>query len=110
MRLNDVLADPEAYEWSDTLFLPRHGSWTPDSTAMVLPTDDLAPGEEEPAEARDAGLKWALGIQQVQDLVAGVPNTREDRFAAFIYYHDRDAAIPNDQLEEWKARLRDRLR
>jgi hypothetical protein len=74
----------------------------------VLDTDDLAPDEDDPPEAIEAGMKWALGIQQVQQLVPGVPNTPQDRFAAFAYYHVMDAFIRDDQLEEWKARYRDR--
>ena len=108
MKLKDVLADPDAFEWSLWLYLPREDPWSPESEAMVLDTDDLAPDEDDPPEAIEAGMKSALGIQTVQDLVVGVPNTPQDRFAAFAYYHVMDAAIQDHQLAEWKARYRDR--
>jgi len=93
--LGEVLLNARAYEWSDALHLPA-GSWTAETRALVMyPEDDE---DEEPQLARDNRMRYALGIDAVQDIVDNVRDqkpdaTLADLVRAFQHYYERDAFI-----------------
>lgn len=101
-RLAEVLEDIETLPWNYALYLPSGETWTPETPCAVLDPDDYGDDEEGPEFALQNGLRYGLGIQQVQDVVrfALTKNPEAsvaDLFSAFLYYYDHDAfEVPKD--------------
>lgn len=96
--LGRVLEGVDALPWDHALYLPHEGEWNEKSICAVLDPDDVEDDEEEPAAARERGLKYALDIASVRDVAL---NLREQRpqadlallLRAFAYYYEHDAFL-----------------
>jgi hypothetical protein len=106
LALSVVLEDPDRFDWDAMLYLPDR-PWTPDSRALVLPTDDLAPDEPSPPEAEHTGMHEVMTMSAVQDIVHNLIEQLDGRwpslnarFSAFMHYTDNDAFIDAKQLGE----------
>jgi hypothetical protein len=99
IRLRDVLANIDIFEWRDALFIVRGEEWRLDSKCAVLDPDDVENEEdEEPRFAIDNNLKYALSMQEVRGILKNAYEqnsncTVEDLLKAFLYYYDNDAFI-----------------
>ncbi|HKI00990.1 MAG TPA: hypothetical protein VKK31_03335 [Thermoanaerobaculia bacterium] len=94
--LAGTLVDIEALPWNYALYLPSNQDWTLETLCAVLDPDDYGDDEEGPEFAVQNHLQYALGVQQVQDVVrfALAKNPQApvaDLFSAFLYYYDHDA-------------------
>jgi hypothetical protein len=82
--------------WSHALYLPRGEVWLLSTKCAVLDPDDCEDEEEEPALARENGLSYALGIQDVRGVVENAKQQDPDidlatLLKALRYYYDHDA-------------------
>jgi hypothetical protein len=94
--LAEVLAGIETLPWNYALYLPSNEDWTLEMPCAVLDPDDYGDDEEGPEFAVQNNLQYALGVQQVQDVIRFELNRNpqasvEDLFSAFLYYYDHDA-------------------
>ena len=93
--LSSVLEQVESLPWDFALYLPKQ-PWGLETPALILDPDDCEDDQEEPAEARARGFRYALGVQDVKGVVE---NARQQRPAidtpgllqAMQYYYDHDA-------------------
>ena len=97
-KLGDVLASVDTLPWNFALYMPQSAQWNLETTSAVLDPDDAADDEEEPRFARDRGLKYALGIQDVQGVVKNARAQKPDvdlqgLLEALRYYFDHDAFL-----------------
>jgi hypothetical protein len=93
-----VLSDAESLRWSDALYLRLNEKWNLDSPCIVWDPDDCESGDEVPQTAAAHNMRYALGIQDVQDIVRNArmqkPSCGVDvLFDAFLYYYDNDAFL-----------------
>jgi hypothetical protein len=93
-----VLDNVESLPWQHALYLRSDRPWTLDTPVLVLDPDDANDDEDEPTEARLAGLRYALGIQDVRGVIENArqqrpASTQDDLLRALIYYFEHDAFI-----------------
>ena len=93
-----ILDNVGSVPWGHALYLSPNEPWTLDTPALVLNPDDASDDEEEPEEARAAGLRYALGIQDVKGVADNARQQRKeattgDLLRALRYYYDHDAFI-----------------
>jgi hypothetical protein len=98
VRLRDVLRNVDTLPWDHGVYLPANGQWGESSPAAVLDPDDASDDEEEPAFAQAHGLRYALDISTLQDIVANAREQQQDMdlsglLRAFLYYYENDAFI-----------------
>lgn len=99
IKLREVLANIDEFEWRDALFMVIGEEWGLESKCTVLDPDDVEDGEdEEPRFAIDNNLKYALNMQEVRGILKNAYEqnsncTEEDLLKAFLYYYDNDAFI-----------------
>ena len=97
-RLSAVLLESSRLPWNHALYLPSDEEWSLFSRCAVLDEDE-SDGEDETRKfASQHGLAYALGVQQIQDIMTNAraqrPNaSAEELFEAFLYYYDHDAYI-----------------
>lgn len=96
-QLREVLRDPKAFDPSHALFADKSALGL-DSDCLILDADDLEEGEDDPAEAREAGYDYVLMMDDVNgiitNLLAQVDQPSDDlRFESFRFYLARDAYI-----------------
>ena len=95
-KLADVLNRSEKYPWNYALYLPFDEVWTKDTRSAVLDPNNITATTH--SFIQKEGLKYALTIQTLQDIVI---NAREQIPAvsiehlldAFLHYYDNDAFI-----------------
>jgi len=95
LTLGQVLNNSADFDSRHFLYLPMDEIWELGTTCSVL-----AQSEEcgVPATAKENGLSYALGIAEIQDIVANVKLQTADVSAsqlleAFLFYYDHDAYI-----------------
>jgi hypothetical protein len=104
ITLGDVLRDVRGHRESAWLYLPGEASWTLDSRAAVLVSEEVPPESEDdsmagvPEAARRAGLVRALPISAVGEIVANARAQRADAdlavlLTAFLHYYDTDSFV-----------------
>lgn len=91
-----IFADTSPHDAA--LFLPDDVGWALDTLGAILAVDRYDDGQADPPFARQRGLRRALSMAQVQDIVANAQQqiadpTPEQLLTAFLFYHDRDAFI-----------------
>jgi hypothetical protein len=96
--LGRVLNDVENLPWDHALYLPARSSWSEGSECAVLDPDDAEEDEEAPTEARERGLKYALDLATVRDIVLnlreqGVQPDMPLLVRALCHYYDHDAFL-----------------
>ena len=98
--LRKVLSDAERFPWSFALYLPADEVWSLRTKAAVLDPDDCDDSDDVPAPALEAGLSYALSMQQVQDVCRNAIGEGgesaadpEALLAAFLYFYDNDAFL-----------------
>jgi hypothetical protein len=98
LTLGDVLRSVDVLSWDHAVYLPTSEEWNERSLAVVLDPDDAGDDEEEPAAARAHGLKYALDVATLQDIVANAREQQQDidvpgLLRAVVYYYENDAFI-----------------
>ena len=103
MTLREALLGAEQLPWNHHLFLPENQRWSLESPCSVL---NLAEEEnpENPPVARENGLRYALGVHDVQEIVS---NARQQMLSptvaqllqAFFFYYDNDAFVDFSKTE-----------
>jgi hypothetical protein len=96
--LGQALENVEDLASGHALYLPARSRWSEDSECAVLDPDDVEDNEEEPQEARERGLRYALDVATVRDVLL---NLREQGAKpdlplltrAVYYYYDHDAFL-----------------
>jgi hypothetical protein len=101
ISLLDVLLTAGEFPGDTRLFLPLDVVWNLEMPCAVLPVDPYAETDAAPELARKNGLRYALQMPQVQDVVANARLQREKLtpemlLRAFLFYYDRDAFIDFD--------------
>jgi hypothetical protein len=96
--LHEALTFAETSPYDAALFLPGDGDWALDTPCAILAVAPYDDGESDPPFARHHGLRHALSVAQVQDIVANAREqvaepTPEQLLTAFVFYDDRDAFI-----------------
>jgi len=91
-----VLKSIHELPWNHALYLPSGETWLLSTKCAVLDPDDCEDEEEEPAFARESGLGYALGIQDVRGVVENARQQKPDIDLATLlqslrYYYDNDA-------------------
>lgn len=98
MTLQDVLTSREHLPWDSVLFLPPDPStWCPETPALVLASDDVDEDDRHP-EATRRGLRYVLGVADVQDIKLNAVSQRPDAsladvIAALRFYFANDAFL-----------------
>ena len=98
LKLGDVLGNADTLPWDHAVYLPTDGQWDESSLAVVLDPDGAAEDEEEPPLAKAHGLKYALDVATLQDVIANAREQRRDidlsgLLRALLYYCENDAFI-----------------
>lgn len=96
-KLLDVFRELDTLTWHHVVYLPP-GSFSVDTVCLVLDPDDVDPDEELPEEARNAGYRAGLGIDDIRSIrenarQQGRAPTDEEMVRAFDYYLQNDAFI-----------------
>jgi hypothetical protein len=96
--LREALTLAETSPYDAALFLPGDAVWAIDTPCAILAVDPYDDGAVDPPFARQHGLRHALSVAQIQDIVANAREqidepTPEQLLAAFLFYYDRDAFI-----------------
>lgn len=96
--LGEVLNTIEHAPWNHALYLDAERPWTESTSTAILDHDDVDDPEEEPEFAVTNGLRYALLVSDVQDIVENAKEqkphvTASDLVQAFNYYYDNDAFI-----------------
>jgi len=97
ITLRDVLLGASEMQWDATVFLPSGERWALDSRCAIFADDQ----GDEPEFTREHGLRYSLGVAQVQDIVSNAKSqvadaTADQLLAAFLFYFERDAFIVFD--------------
>jgi hypothetical protein len=96
--LAEVISTIAGLLWKYSLYLPADGLWDKNSRCCVLDPEDCEEEDDEPVFARQNGLKYALSVNTVQQIVDNareqIPDVDIDGLMeAFFYYYDNDAFI-----------------
>jgi hypothetical protein len=96
--LREALTLAETSPYDAALFLPGDADWALDTPCAILAVDPFDDGEADPQFARQRGLRRALSVAQVQDIVANAREQiaepkPEQLLTAFLFYYDQDAFI-----------------
>lgn len=98
LKLGDVLRTADTLPSDHALYLPAKEEWDKDSPSAVLHPDDADDAEDEPTFAKIHGLKYALDVATLQDIVANAKDQQRDidlpgLLQALRYYYENDAFI-----------------
>jgi hypothetical protein len=93
-KLSQILGSAEQMPWNEALFLPADRKLSLESPCILWNLDD----DENPQIAVENNLTYALGMADVQDIVANAKAqvaecTLGQLFDAFSYYMKNDAFI-----------------
>jgi hypothetical protein len=88
----------ESLPWDHALYLLIAGSWDEQSVSAVLDPDETENDQEEPAAARERGLRYALDIATVRDVVLNIQEQHPTvdlalLLRALIHYYEHDAFL-----------------
>lgn len=97
ITLEKVLLNIDNLPWEYALYIPSTSSnWLADMPVMVLDPEETDDPDDDPDEAKKNGLKYALTISSVQDVVENIrmQNEKADLdllIKALKYYYDNDS-------------------
>jgi hypothetical protein len=97
--LLNVLKQPDKFNWTHSLFICGKIPYVANSNCAVLNEDELESSTDISGFISENGLKYALGIQQLQDVVKNLKNqepnpTDAELVKAFNFYLQNDAYLP----------------
>ena len=98
LTLGDVLLRAKSFRWNEALFIDGKPPFDSDSPAAILDPDDSEDPDTDPDFAIQNGLRYALSVQDVQDIVENAALQKrqlnlDDLVRAFNYYFEHDAFI-----------------
>ncbi|MEZ8639221.1 hypothetical protein AB6D55_04575 [Vibrio splendidus] len=99
ITLAKVLLKIEDLPWEYALYIPRaNATWSEDMKCMVLDPEETNDPDDDPDVARANGLKYALTISDLQDIVENVNAQKKSvdqkvLIDAIKYYYDNGAFI-----------------
>ncbi len=98
ITLIEVLDQSCKFPWNFALYLPFNEKWTTETKCAVLNTAECLTDENDHPFAKQNGLEYALGIQQIQDIFENAKNQKpnidkQTLLNAFLYYYDNDKFI-----------------
>ncbi|WP_305845492.1 DUF7716 domain-containing protein [Photobacterium leiognathi] len=102
ITLAKVLLNVDDLPWEYALYIPKVDiAWAKDMKCMILDPEETDDPDDDPDVAKSNGLKYALTISDVQDVVENVktqdPSCDIDiLIRALKYYYDNDAFINLD--------------
>lgn len=102
LSLREVLQRVDELPWNNAVYLPRNVSWDLETVAIVWDPDDVDDdSDEEPAYPGSLGMRYVLGVRDVQGIVSNLLQQRgecsiEDKLRAFLFYCDNAAFIELD--------------
>ncbi len=96
--LAEALQSAPSLPWRDALYLPVETPWELSTPAVICNPDDLLDKTTNTEAVSATGMRYALSITDVQDIVDYARKQRpdcslEDLLKAFIFYFERDALI-----------------
>lgn len=96
--LVEVISIIDELPWRNAVYLPVNILWDKDTYCATLDPDDSEEQDEEPAFARQHGLRYALDVHIVQQIVENAKQQKPDvdidsLIDAFLYYYNNDAFI-----------------
>ena len=96
--LGEVLREAETLDRRHALYLPFDDVWDVGTLCAVLDPESGQGPDDVPAYAKENGLKYAVTISTLQDIVINARLQRPDANAddltkAFLFYYDHDAFI-----------------
>jgi hypothetical protein len=106
MTFEEALKNIDDFSIRAWLYLPRDEEWSLSTKAAILESDEVSEEDEDlpdagvPEFAKLNGLKQALPVATVQDIVANLKRfhpspTSSEMFAAFNFYWANDAFGPH---------------
>lgn len=99
ITLAKVLLKIEDLPWEYALYIPAVDAvWSENMKCMVLDPEETDDPDDDPDIAKANGLKYALTISDVQDIVVNAKAQKEDVkqeliLQAIKYYYDNGAFI-----------------
>lgn len=99
ITLAKVLSEAENLPWEYALYIPKSSpSWQQHMSVMVLDPEVTDDPDDDPDEAKKHGLKYALTISSLQDVVENAQAQDASvnidvLIKALKYYYDNDAFI-----------------
>lgn len=99
ITLAKVLLKIEELPWEYALYISAaDAAWSEDMKCMVLDPEDTDDPDDDPDVAKTNGLKYALTISDVQDIVENASAQKKnvnqkELFDAIKYYFDNGAFI-----------------
>lgn len=99
ITLAKVLLKIEDLPWEYALYIPAAGAtWTEDMKCMVLDPEETDDPDDDPDVAKANGLKYALTISDVQDIIENANAQKKnvdqrELIEAIKYYYDNGAFI-----------------
>jgi hypothetical protein len=96
--LGDFLRDADALNWRHALYLPPHGEWSEATPCAAIDPDECEAPEDDPPLAKKHGLRYAMGVSAVQDIVANALLQKPDAdvgdlLDAFLFYYENDSFV-----------------
>lgn len=98
-KLENVLLKIEDLPWEYALYIPAiDAEWSGDMKCIVLDPEETADPDDDPDVAKTNGLKYALMISDVQDIVENAKAQKKNIekkviIDAIKYYYDNGAFI-----------------
>lgn len=97
-KLSEIFIAVDELPWRSALYITGNYPWREDSLCAVLDSDELEPSDHAKDFVRTNNLRYCLGVQDIQDIVA---NARQQVAAistshlieAFNFYYKHDAFI-----------------
>jgi hypothetical protein len=99
ISLAQVLWSINDLPWDYALYIPiADTSWTEDMKCMVLDPETTNNPDDDPDEAKSNGLKYALTIGEVQDVVENIKAQKHNAEIGLIikalnFFYENDAFI-----------------
>jgi hypothetical protein len=104
-----VLTDPDAFPIEHTLYLKEGDGWRLDQSALVIDPDE-GEDKESTVGALVALDQWQYILEMaairsiVDNLMSQKPSSNvQDRLAAFVYYFEHDAFLPDVPFQQGRA-------
>jgi hypothetical protein len=96
--LAEALQSAPSLPWRDALYLPVETPWELSTPAIISNPDDLYDETTNTEAVPATGMRYALSITDVQDIVDNARKQRPDcslvdLLKAFTFYFERDAFI-----------------
>lgn len=98
MQLVDFLRRVSTFRWDYALFVAGARPYGRTTPCGVFDPNDSEDPDEDPAEVKALGLKYALGVQDVRDILENAAEQKsevseDELIGALNFYLSRDAFI-----------------